>query len=326
VRPLPWSGTGAVRSGLARSGLARTGFALSGLALAASLLTVLSPALPADASAGVTAAARAAGSAGAAAAPASGPDVSAVGADLVNLTTGRRLWSRGLDRSRPIASITKVMTALVVLRAGHLSRLIRVSASAVAYAREHDASTAGLHVGDVLTARQLLEGLLLPSGADAAYLLAHAYARSGPAFVARMNETARGLGMKGTHFANYDGLPWPSEYSTYATPRALLLLARAVMERPTFRAIVSQRRHWLAPAPLHHGYAWRNTNLLLRRYRGAVGIKTGFTSGAGYCLLFAARRGGQLIAGVVLDSSSTDPGLRFSAAAGMLRWGFRRVH
>jgi serine-type D-Ala-D-Ala carboxypeptidase (penicillin-binding protein 5/6) len=310
VRPLPRLGAGAV---------------LAGLAIAASLLVIVSPAAPALASVSVASATGAAAVAGVVAAPASGPDVPAAGADLVNLTTGHRLWSRGLDRSRPIASITKVMTALVVLRAGHLERPIRVTASAVAYAREHDASTAGLHVGDILTARQLLEGLLLPSGADAAYLLAHAYARSGAAFVARMNATARRLGMTGTHFANYDGLPWPSEYSTYATPRALLLLARAAMRRPTFRAIVRQRRHWLSATRLHHGYAWQNTNLLLGWYPGTIGIKTGFTAGAGYCLLFAARRGGQLIAGVVLDASATDPALRFRSAAGMLRWGFRRV-
>ena len=148
--------------------------------------------------------------------------VTAVAADLVDTTTGAALWSRLLNRRRPIASITKVMTALVVIRAGHLERPIRVTARAVAYARDHDAGSAGLHAGDVLTARQLLEGLLLPSGADAAYALATAYGPGWHAFVAKMNDTARRLGMTGTHFANFDGLPWPAEWSTYATPRALL--------------------------------------------------------------------------------------------------------
>jgi serine-type D-Ala-D-Ala carboxypeptidase (penicillin-binding protein 5/6) len=251
--------------------------------------------------------------------------VTAAAADLVDTTTGVRLWSRLLNHRRPIASLTKVMTALVVIRTGHLDREIRVSASAVAYAREHNAGSAGLHVGDVLTTRQLLEGLLLPSGADAAYALAAAYGPGWRAFVAKMNDTARLLRMTDTHFANFDGLPWPTEWSTYATPRALLVLAQAAMQSATFRAIVSQRRHFLAPTRLHHGYAWRTTNLLLGRYPGAVGIKTGFTAGAGYCLLFAARRAGQLLAGVVLDSSTIYPGVRFTAAARMLGWGFSQV-
>jgi D-alanyl-D-alanine carboxypeptidase (penicillin-binding protein 5/6) len=251
--------------------------------------------------------------------------VTAVAADLVDTTTGAALWSRLLNRRRPIASITKVMTALVVIRAGHLERPIRVTARAVAYARDHDAGSAGLHAGDVLTARQLLEGLLLPSGADAAYALATAYGPGWHAFVAKMNDTARRLGMTGTHFANFDGLPWPAEWSTYATPRALLVLARAALQSAVLRAIVGQRRHWIAPTRLHHGYAWQNTNLLVGRYPGAIGIKTGFTAGAGYCLLFAARRGGQLLAGVVLGSSAVSPGVRFTAAARMLNWGFSQV-
>jgi serine-type D-Ala-D-Ala carboxypeptidase (penicillin-binding protein 5/6) len=262
------------------------------------------------------------GASGPRAAPAG---VTAVAADLVDTTTGAALWSRLLNRRRPIASITKVMTALVVIRAGHLERPIRVTARAVAYARAHDAGSAGLHAGDVLTARQLLEGLLLPSGADAAYALATAYGPGWRAFVARMNATARRLGMTGTHFANFDGLPWPTEWSTYATPRALLILARAALQSAVLRAIVGQRQHWIAPTRLHHGYAWQNTNLLLGRYPGAIGIKTGFTAGAGYCLLFAARRGGQLLAGVVLGSSAVSPDVRFTAAARMLDWGFSQV-
>jgi serine-type D-Ala-D-Ala carboxypeptidase (penicillin-binding protein 5/6) len=257
--------------------------------------------------------------------PAAGPSgITAVEADLVNSSTGRRLWSRRLNHHRPIASITKVMTALVVLDTGRLEREIRVPAAAVTYAREHDAGSAGLHAGDVLTARQLLEAMLLPSGADAAYTLARAYGPGWRAFVRKMNATARRLGMTNTHFANFDGLPWPTEHSTYATPRALLILAAAAMKSATFRNIVSQRRHGLAPTSLHHGYAWRTTNLLLGRYWGAIGIKTGYTSGAGYCLLFAAQRHGEELTGVVLDSTTTSPGTRFTVAARLLNWGFRR--
>jgi len=286
---------------------------LLGVAGAATASAAARPARAARAVAGLT---------GVAGGPAG---VAAAAADLVDSSTGRRLWSRGLNQRRPMASITKVMTALVVIRAGHLNRLIRVPAAAISYAREHDAGSAGLHAGDVLATWQLLEALLLPSGADAAYTLARAYGPGWPAFVRKMNAEARRLGMTGTHFANFDGLPWPSEYTTYSTPRSLLILAAAAMRHPRLAAIVGQRRHWIARTRRHHGYGWRNTNLLVGRYRGAIGIKTGFTLGAGYCLLFAARRHGRVLTGVVLDSTNTEASVRFAAARTLLNWGFRHT-
>jgi len=256
------------------------------------------------------------------AAPAAPAGVSAAGADLVNAATGRRLWSRGLNTERPIASITKVMTALVVIRAGDLSRKIRISQAVVNYVREHDGSSAGLLAGDILTAHQLLEGMLLPSGNDAAFALAGAYGPGWRAFVRKMNATARALGLRGTHFANFDGLPWPTEYTTFSTPRDLIILGRAAMRLAAFRDIVGQRTHFLAATPQHHAYFWQNTNHLLGSYAGAFGIKTGFTHGAGYSLLFEAQRHGRALIGVVLDSSGTDPTAAFTAARRLLNWGF----
>jgi serine-type D-Ala-D-Ala carboxypeptidase (penicillin-binding protein 5/6) len=259
-------------------------------------------------------------------APAAGPTgITAAAAEVMDGTSGRRMWSRAMYQRRPIASITKIMTAMVVIEAGHLSRELRVPRAAVTYARENDAGSAGLRAGDIFNERQLLEALLLPSGADAAYTLAHAWRRGWRAFVARMNATARRLGMTGTHFANFDGLPWPSETSTYSTPHALMIMAAAALRLPVLREIVGQRRHSIARNKLHHGYTWASTNLLLGRYPGAIGIKTGFTLGAGYCLLFAARRHGTMLMGVVLDSSANDPDLRFTAAARLLTWGFRHA-
>src|SRR5450755_1876881 len=110
--------------------------------------------------------------------------VEARGADLMNAGDGRRLWSRKLNRRRPMGSITKVMTALIVIRAGHLGRHIRITGGIPAYIRRHpDASSAGLRAGDVLTVRQLLNAMLLPSGCDAALALALAYGPGRPAFV-----------------------------------------------------------------------------------------------------------------------------------------------
>jgi D-alanyl-D-alanine carboxypeptidase (penicillin-binding protein 5/6) len=253
-------------------------------------------------------------------------NITAAAADLADLTTGHRLWSRGLDKRRAIASITKTMTALVVVRAGDLQRKIRITASEVSYARKHNAGNAGLVAGDTLTARQLLEAMLLPSGADAAFALAQAYGPGWRAFVKEMNATASVLGLTNTHFANFDGLPWPTEHSTYSTPRALLILARAVMQSSALAAIVGQRQHLIGATREHHRYSWKNTNLLLTRYSGALGIKTGFTAAAGNCLLFAAKRGGQLLIGVVLGTSVTNANVRFTEAAEILNWGFSNAH
>jgi serine-type D-Ala-D-Ala carboxypeptidase (penicillin-binding protein 5/6) len=254
---------------------------------------------------------------------ASGPaGIRAAGADLVNAATGRRLWSRGLSTERPIASITKVMTALVVIRAGHLNRKIRISQAVVTYVQEHDGSSADLVAGDILTARQLLEGMLLPSGCDAAFALAGAYGPGWRAFVRKMNATARAMGLRGTHFANFDGLPWPTEYTTYSTPRDLIILGRAAMRLAAFRDIVGQRTYYLPATPQHHAYFWQNNNQLLGSYAGADGIKTGFTLGAGHSLLFEAERHGRTLIGVVLDSSVTNPTASFTAARRLLNWGF----
>ena len=119
-------------------------------------------ALVASAVLGAAAPARAASSAGPS-------GVGARSAAVENAATGKLLWSRGLNTERPMASITKVMTAFVVIRAGHLDRTITIPSAVIGYVREHNASSAGLRPGDKLTARQLLYALLLPSGADAAF-------------------------------------------------------------------------------------------------------------------------------------------------------------
>ncbi len=263
--------------------------------------------------------------AGQPAAPAGRPArIRARGADLVNVSTGRRLWSRNLNRRRPMGSITKVMTALVVIRAGHLGRHIKISRAVPAYIRRHpDASSAGLRAGDVLTVRQLLEAMLLPSGCDAALALARAYGPGRAAFVRKMNATARQLGMRRTRFSNFDGMPLPTEHSTYSTPGDLITLGQAAMQLAAFRRIVAQRTHRIAATAAHHRYRFKTTNLLLGAYPGAVGIKTGSTDAAGYCLLFeAAGSDGTVLTGVVLHSTGSNPMARFTAATRLLNWGF----
>jgi len=300
------------------------------LALAGALL--LAPVAAAPAAMAATAAPRAvttpavpgASTAPAAPARAHAPaGVQAEGGALANAASGAVMWSRGMNTERPIGSITKVMTAIVVLRAGDLKRRIEIPKGVIPYDRKYDASNAGLRPGDYLTAQELLEALLLPSGCDAAYALAKAYGPGWTAFIAKMNSTAQALGLTHTHFSNFDGLPWPTETSTYSTPRDLIALGRAAMGYPVLRSIVDQRTYRLAATPRHHAYVWRTTNMLLRDYPGTIGIKTGSTRAAGYCLLFEARKNGHALLGVVLHSSRNNDMASFADATKILDWGFR---
>ena len=248
--------------------------------------------------------------------------VQAKAAVLADANTGTVLWSRGLDTELPIGSITKVMTALVVIRAGDLNREIRVPKAVIAYVSKYGGESAGLIPGDVLTAQELLEALLIPSGCDAAYTLAMAYGSGMPAFLAKMNETARQLGMLHTHFTSPDGLPYPTEFATFSTPADLLTLGMAAMKSAVFRSIVAQSFYQLHKGPGHHAYWWNNTNDLIGSYPGATGIKTGFTDAALHCLLFSASRGGLNLIGVVLGSPATSPAAGAIAAGKVLNWGF----
>jgi serine-type D-Ala-D-Ala carboxypeptidase (penicillin-binding protein 5/6) len=251
----------------------------------------------------------------------SGLDVK--GAALADAATGQVLWSVGLNTERPIGSIVKVMTALLVIQAGHLNREITVPKSVTAYINKQDgASTAGLHVGDKLTAQELLEALLLPSGCDAAYTLAGAYGPGQDAFIAKMNAEAKKLGLDRTYFSNFDGLPWPTEHSTWSTPADLLTLGRYAMTYKVFRTIVGQTTYSLAAGDGHHAYKWQNTDPLIGSYQGATGIKTGDTKAAGNCLLFEATQNGLTLIGVTLGTPGDDIDVTGPQATKVLNWGF----
>jgi D-alanyl-D-alanine carboxypeptidase (penicillin-binding protein 5/6) len=250
-------------------------------------------------------------------------------AELANAATGGNLWSRSSVIKRPVGSVAKVMTAYVVLttKGLNLNRVITVPSGIVGYDERYDASTAGLRPGEKLTTRQLLFAMMLPSGCDAAYTLASAYGPGPAAFIARMNATARKLGLAKTHFTDFSGLPDPGEYSSYSTAHDLIALGRDAMRNKTFATIVATREYKVAGTRAHLAHTWRNLNPLLGEFPGAVGIKTGFTGAAGQCLLFEARRGSKALIGVVLDSSGVNSASLSAAAADavtMLDWGFRR--
>jgi serine-type D-Ala-D-Ala carboxypeptidase (penicillin-binding protein 5/6) len=289
---------------------------------------IVAGAQPALAAAPVQPAAKPAARSAAGTATNTGPaGVRAPYAELIDAATGKDLWSRSSATEVPMGSITKVMTAYLVIKAGDLNRVITVPAGIVAYDDEFGASTAGLEPGEKLTALQLLYALLLPSGCDAAYTLATAYGPGRAAFIGKMNAMAAKLGLTRTHFSDFSGLPDPTEYSTYSTASNLAGLGRAAMKLPLLRQIVATRTYKLAKKTgSHPAFSWQNLNPLLGKYRGAAGIKTGFTNAAGDCLLFAAVRGKRELIGVVLDSSSSPDGLNVAGADAkvLLNWGFSR--
>ena len=242
---------------------------------------------------------------------------------LVDATTGQVLWSENANVPRPIASITKVMTALVVLQAGGLNREITVPKGVIGYVAKYGAEAAGLIPGQRFTTDELLHIMLVMSAADADYTLANAYGPGLPAFIAKMNVEASDLGLTGTHFTSPDGLPYPTEYSTYSTPSDLLTLGLAAMRYPVFRSIVDQSFYHLPKGSGHHQYWWDNTDGLIGSYQGALGIKTGYTDDAGHCLLFEAARNGRTLIGVVLDSPANGVTAGVQDAERMLNWGFK---
>ena len=256
------------------------------------------------------------------------PGVRSHYAELANALTGANLWSRSSVVRRPMGSVTKVMTAYVVLTTPglNLNQVITVPKGIVGYDKKFDASTAGLVPGEKFTTLQLLYAMMLPSGCDAAYALASAYGPGLAGFIAKMNAAGQALGLTKTHFTDFSGLPTPTPYSTYSTARDLVSLGRAAMRNQTFATIVATRSYRVAATGGHRAHTWHNTNPLLGRYTGAIGVKTGYTSAAGQCFLFEARRGSTTLIGVVLDSSPaiTATLATTTDATAMLNWGFSR--
>jgi serine-type D-Ala-D-Ala carboxypeptidase (penicillin-binding protein 5/6) len=249
--------------------------------------------------------------------------ISATAGVLAYAASTKLLWSRNLDAETPVGSIAKVLTALVVLQQGNLNQEIRIPKAVLSYVAKYQGESAGLHPGDRLTVRQLLAAMLLQSACDAAYVLATTYGPGMPAFLVKMNNEARALGMAHSQFTSPDGLPYPNEYSSYSTAADLLRLGTAAMALPVFRQIVGLRFFQVATVKRHnHAYWWGNTNALIGSYPGAEGIKTGYTDAARHCLLFEAARRGTTLIGAVLGSPATSPFTADLAASRLLNWGF----
>ena len=238
------------------------------------------------------------------------PELMAKSALLVDLDSGQTLYSLRPDVPLPPASTAKLMTALIVLQQADLDNVVTISPVAAAT----PGSRMGLTAGQTLTVRDLLYGLLLPSGNDAAVALAEHVAGSEASFVELMNEQAALLGLQATHFAGPHGMD--ADGQTGRTATDLSRIAQAALEYPLFTQIVA------TPAAEVGGLSLTNTNELLGKYPGADGIKTGTSDAAGKCLVASTTRQGHRLVAIVLGSQERYADVRamFDYAASGWQW------
>jgi len=207
---------------------------------------------------------------------------------------GVTLWEKDAVRRLPPASLTKLMTALVVLEQANLRDRVTVSRAAAA----QTGSRIGLRSGEVFLAEDLLTATLVASANDACVALADHVAGDERRFAARMNERARALGMRETHFVNACGLDASGHVSS---ARDLALLATAVLQRPETTRITRLPSARIVSVDGQREHAFASTNALIGRYPGALGLKTGHTRRAGNCLVAYAERGNKRVLMVLLN-------------------------
>src|ERR1700730_3541310 len=240
------------------------------------------------------------------------PVIKARSAILLDMDSGKTLFQVDPHGRHAPASLTKVVTALVALDDLRLDQLITVPNSINQL--PWDSTRMGLRVGERLTVRELLYGLFLNSGNDAAITLSEA-ATSRAVFIARMNAKAAALGMVDTHFVNPIGLDDPAHYTSAADLATASIQLQT--QFPEVTAMASMPRLTLPASATHHAYALYNLNDLIRTYRGATGLKTGWTGRAGGCLIATATRDGRHLLVVVMGSPRI-----FEEAAALLDFGF----
>jgi D-alanyl-D-alanine carboxypeptidase len=219
---------------------------------------------------------------------------------MFDMDTGRVLWRQAPTRVLPIASLTKMMTALLVAERFPRAGRARITREALAY---QGSGVGLLPRGRWIRIGALLHGLLLPSGNDAAIALAQRTAGTVPAFVALMNRRAQAMGLLCTRFSSPSGFV---DRGNHSCATDLAALARAVLREPRLAPIV-RRREAVLPFPIKGGklYLYNNNPLLRMGYRGTTGVKTGYTDAAGHCLVATARRGPVHLGVVLLHSPDT---------------------
>ena len=229
------------------------------------------------------------------AAPAKAIALSASSAILIDADSGNVLYEKNAFGIRPMASTTKIMTAVVAIENYELNSVIIIPKESIGV----EGSSVYLCEGERLTLRQLLYALMLSSANDAATAIAIFCAGSVEAFADMMNETAERLCLTGTHFDNPHGLDSESHYTTAYD---LAMLAAYAIKIPEFREIVSTGRYHIPLCGVENGRLLINHNKLLGSYDGIIGIKTGFTKKSGRCLVSAAERNGATLIAVTLNA------------------------
>ena len=235
---------------------------------------------------------------------------------LMEASTGEILYAQNPEEAMPPASVTKIMTLLLVMEAmerGELAWDTPVTASA------HAASMGGsqiyLEEGETMSARDMIKSVVIASANDAAVALAEHVAGSEQAFVARMNERAAELGMADTHFENTNGLDDTAQ-NHVTSAKDIAIMSRALIAYP---AVLEFSSTWMDT--IRDGaFGLSNTNRLVRFYRGCNGLKTGSTSKAGFCVSATAERDGMTLIAVIMGAESRD--VRNAAATQLLDWGF----
>lgn len=213
----------------------------------------------------------------------------------MDVESGRLLFGKNELERLPMASTTKIMTAILAIESGKLDDLVTVSSNAVRV----EPSSIWLVAGEQMSLLHLVYGLMLRSGNDAACAIAEHLAGSVSAFAEQMNAKARELGMQHTNFANPHGLPDPNHYTTAYD---LAKLSAYALRNRQFAAIVSTTRFAIHNEETGTSRVWYNKNRMLELYPGADGVKTGWTRAAGHCLVASASRAGQRLVAVVLNS------------------------
>lgn len=251
---------------------------------------------------------------------AAGPEVSAQSAVVLTADTGTVLFEKDGHTPRPVASTTKIMTALLALEAAQErgDPLVDITQEMVAV----EGSSMGLQAGDSISLTGLAAGMLLASGNDAANAAALYLDASLESFAARMNQRAAVLGMEDTHFVTPSGLDGEDAQGLghLSTAYDMALLARAALEDQAFRQLCSSPSLAVEFAEPVKRVTYTNHNKLLTQYQGCVGVKTGFTKEAGRCLVSAAERDGALLIAVTLNAPND-----WQDHAALLDYGFSQV-
>ncbi len=238
--------------------------------------------------------------------------VSAQAAVLIEKESGRVLYSKNPDERLPMASTTKIMTAICAIenKSGDMDKTIEISSSAAGV----EGSSMYLEKGEKMTMKELLYGLMLSSGNDAAVAIAEEVSGDCESFANLMNKKAEEMTLKNTHFTNPNGLPDDEHYST---ARDMAIITAYALSNAEFSEIVSSKSYKIEGDGKAYPRVLSNHNKLLSMYEGCIGVKTGFTKAAGRCLVSAAQRDGMTLIAVTLNAPND-----WSDHASMFDFGF----